>query len=192
MPIRIQSNYKWHFIRILRFHDDIPEGMLNRYLSGVGVCSFESQGKEVGWDTSDWRHSHFGGSRFEFQPRTVLKIVLSCQILVSSDEKSIWTLTTYLLYPPDIRTVFPIRVCLNNFRGMSVCTARRTFSHWSDIILHSYSLIECEIFSTISSSRTILCILCKQHSHTIDQAIRSNSNTPILCGRPLEATVIHP
>jgi len=32
MPIRIQSNYKRNFIHILRFHDEIPEGMLNRYL----------------------------------------------------------------------------------------------------------------------------------------------------------------
>ena len=70
---------------------------------------------------------------------------------------------------------------------MSVCTARRTFSHWNDIIQHSYSLIECEIFSTVPSSRTVLCILCKQQSHTIDQAIRSNGNIAMLCVRPLEA-----
>ena len=48
-----------------------------------------------------------------------------------------------------------------------------------DIILHSYSLIECEIFSKISSSHTVLCILCKQHSHTIDLAIRSDSNIAV-------------
>jgi len=60
-PVRIQSNYKWNFIHILRFHDDIPEGMLNRYLfGGWGVeCNFEPQGKEVGWDTGNWRQSHF-------------------------------------------------------------------------------------------------------------------------------------
>jgi hypothetical protein len=65
---------------------------------------------------------------------------------------------------------------LNKLHGMSVRTARRTFSHRSDIILHSYSLVQSDIFNKISSSRTVSCILCKQHSHTIDLVIRNNGN----------------
>jgi len=46
MPIRIQSNYKWNFIHILRFHDDIPEGMLNRYLFGGGDVASSPKGRK--------------------------------------------------------------------------------------------------------------------------------------------------
>jgi hypothetical protein len=78
------------YIEISRLHS--RRHVKQILIQGLGVeCNFEPQGKEISWYTGSWRQSHFGGSRFEFQSRTVLKVVLSCQILVSSDEKSIWT-----------------------------------------------------------------------------------------------------
>jgi len=58
------------YIEISRWHS---RRHVKEILIGGG-CSFESQGEEVGWDSGNWRHFHLGGSRFEFQLRTVLKL----------------------------------------------------------------------------------------------------------------------